>query len=114
MSPTGWVLAAGWVLLVGSYSIAALTVPNGRGLTAFGDIVQCLAAMFACGGLVLNWGTAEKRTRVFWILLSLGCFAWLALPASLSVAAPNGMTIREMYADIFVAFLVIDPPERSS
>src|ERR1700675_2333040 len=77
MSPTGWALTAGWVLLVGSYSIAALTVPNGRGLTAFGDIVQCLAAMFACGGLILNWGAAEKRTRVFWILLSLGCFAWL-------------------------------------
>ena len=78
MSPTGWVLTAAWVLLVGGYSIAALTVPNGRGLTAFGDILQCLAAMFACGGLVLNWGAPEKRTRVFWILLSLGCFAWLA------------------------------------
>ncbi len=77
MSPTGWALAAGWVLLVGSYSIAALTLPNGRGLTAFGDIVQCLAATFACGGLILNWGAAEKRTRVFWVLLSLGCLAWL-------------------------------------
>ena len=78
MSPTGWTLAAAWVLLVGGYSIAALTVPNSRGLTAFGDIVQCLAAMFACGGLILNWGTTEKRTRVFWVLLSLGCLAWLA------------------------------------
>src|ERR1700678_2190144 len=77
MSPTGWALTAGWVLLVGSYSIAALTVPNGRGLTAFGDIVQCLAAMFACGGLILNWRTTEKRTRVFWALLTLGCFALL-------------------------------------
>jgi signal transduction histidine kinase len=77
MSPTGWALAAGWVLLVGSYSIAALTLPNGRGLTAFGDIVQCLAATFACGGLILNWSAAEKRTRVFWVLLSLGCLAWL-------------------------------------
>ena len=77
MSPACWALTAGWVLLVGSYSIAALTVPSGRGLTAFGDIVQCLAAIFACGGLILNWRTAEKRTRVFWVLLSLGCFAWL-------------------------------------
>ena len=77
MSPSCWALTAGWVLLVGSYSIAALTVPSGRGLTAFGDIVQCLAAIFACSGLILNWRTAEKRTRVFWVLLSLGCFAWL-------------------------------------
>ena len=33
--------------------------------------------MFACGGLILNWRTTEKRTRVFWVLLALGCFAWL-------------------------------------
>jgi signal transduction histidine kinase len=77
MSPTGWALALSWVLLVGSYSVAALTVHNGPSLTAFGDIVQCSAAMFACGGLILNWRTTEKRTRVFWVLLTLGCFAWL-------------------------------------
>jgi signal transduction histidine kinase len=77
MSPACWALTAGWALLVGSYTVAALTVPNSRGLTAFGDIVQCLAAIFACGGLILNWRTTEKRTRVFWVLLSLGCFAWL-------------------------------------
>jgi signal transduction histidine kinase len=77
MSPTGWALTLGWVLLVGSYTIVALTLHNGRSLTAFGDMVQCLAAMFACGGLVLNWRSTEKRTRVFWVLLTLGCFAWL-------------------------------------
>jgi signal transduction histidine kinase len=77
MSPTGWALSLGWVLLVGSYTIVALTLHNGRSLTAFGDVVQCLAAMFACGGLVLNWRSTEKRTRVFWVLLTLGCFAWL-------------------------------------
>ena len=77
MSPTGWALTLAWVLLVGSYTMAALTVHNGRSLTAFGDVVQCLAAMFACGGLILNWRTTEKRTRIFWVLLTLGCFAWL-------------------------------------
>ena len=77
MSWACWALTLSWVLLVGSYTVAALTVHSGRGLTAFGDVVQCLAAMFACGGLVLNWRTTEKRTRVFWVLLTLGCFAWL-------------------------------------
>jgi signal transduction histidine kinase len=77
MSPSSWVLAAAWGLLVGGYCIAALTVPNGRGLTAFGDIVQCAVALFACAGLLLNSFSAEKRTRVFWILLGLGCAAWL-------------------------------------
>jgi signal transduction histidine kinase len=77
MSWACWALTLGWLLLVGTYAIAALTVHNGRSLTAFGDVVQCLAAMFACGGLLLNWRTTEKRTRVFWVLLTLGCFAWL-------------------------------------
>ncbi|MFZ3216117.1 MAG: HAMP domain-containing sensor histidine kinase [Candidatus Acidiferrales bacterium] len=77
MSAACWAMAGGWVLLVGSYCIAAVTVPNGRGLTAFGDILQCLVAIFACGGLLLNWRTTEKRTRVFWILLTVGCGAWL-------------------------------------
>ena len=77
MSWACWALTLSWVLLVGTYTVAALTVHNGPGLTAFGDVVQCLAAMFACGGLILNWRTTEKRTRVFWVLLALGCFAWL-------------------------------------
>ncbi|MGA7841973.1 MAG: hypothetical protein WCA34_13710, partial [Candidatus Acidiferrales bacterium] len=77
MSWACWALTLSWVLLVGTYTVAALTVHNGPGLTAFGDVVQCLAAMFACGGLILNWRTTEKRTRVFWVLLTLGCFAWL-------------------------------------
>jgi signal transduction histidine kinase len=77
MSPTCWVLTGAWGLLVGSYTLAALTVPNGRGLTAFGDIVQCAVALFACVGLCLNAFSEEKRTRVFWLLLGLGCGAWL-------------------------------------
>src|ERR1700678_4259953 len=77
MSPTGWALTLGWVLLVGSYTVAALAVHNGRGLTAFSCHVQCHATMFACGGLLINWRTTEKRTRVFGALLTLGGFAWL-------------------------------------
>src|SRR5580693_8900231 len=77
MSPGCWVLTGAWGLLVGSYTLAALTVPNGRGLTAFGDIVQCAVALFACAGLFLNSFSREKRTRVFWLLLGLGCAAWL-------------------------------------
>ena len=77
MSPGCWVLTGAWGLLVGSYTLAALTVPNGRGLTAFGDILQCAVALFACVGLCLNAFSKEKRTRVFWLLLGLGCGAWL-------------------------------------
>jgi signal transduction histidine kinase len=71
-------LIVGWAVIVGAYCLVSLTVAPGRGLTAFGDIFQCLAALFACVGLLMNASLPEKRTRLFWLLLALGCFAWLA------------------------------------
>ena len=50
--------------------------PHWRGLTAFGDIFQCLAALFACVGLMMNSSLPERRTRLFWLLLALGCATW--------------------------------------
>ncbi len=73
-----WAIWAGWLILVGTYSLVSLTVPKGAYLTAFGDIFQCLAALFACVGLFLNSTTSDRRTRAFWVLLGLGCAAWLA------------------------------------
>jgi signal transduction histidine kinase len=78
MSPTSWALVGAWVVLVGGYFVASVTLQNSQGLTAFGDIAQCAAALFACAGLFLNSFSTQKRTRVFWILLGLGCTAWLA------------------------------------
>ena len=77
MSPASWVLTGAWVLFVGGYVVAALTQHNSPALTAFGDITQCLVALFACAGLFANCLVTDKRTRVFWILLGLGCVAWL-------------------------------------
>jgi len=73
MSASGWALFAGWGVIVGGYCLLALTAPSGRGLTAFGDIFQCLAALFACVGLMMNSSLPERRTRLFWLLLALGC-----------------------------------------
>src|SRR5580700_1443956 len=77
MSASSWALLAGWGVIVGGYCLVALTAPSGRGLTAFGDIFQCLAALFACVGLMMNSSLPERRTRLFWLLLALGCAAWL-------------------------------------
>ncbi len=77
MSGIGWALFGGWAVIVGGYCIVSLTVPGGRGLTAFGDIFQCLAALFACVGLMANVSLPERRTRLFWLLLALGCGTWL-------------------------------------
>ena len=70
-------LVVGWVVIVGGYCLVSLTVTAGRGLTAFGDVFQCAAALFACAGLLMNATLPEKRTRLFWLLLALGCFTWL-------------------------------------
>jgi signal transduction histidine kinase len=72
-----WAILAAWIILLGGYSILSLTVAKGPGLTTFGDITQCLAALFACVGLLMNSFSSEKRTRAFWLLLALGCGAWL-------------------------------------
>jgi signal transduction histidine kinase len=78
MPGTFWPLVGGWTVIVGGYCLVSLTVASSHGLTAFGDIFQCLAALFACVGLLMNAWVPEKRTRLFWLLLALGCFAWLA------------------------------------
>jgi signal transduction histidine kinase len=75
--PTTWALLGGWLLLVGCYSIVSLTVTKSPSLTAYGDTWQCLAALFACVGLLLNSFSPERRSRAFWLLLGLGCAAWL-------------------------------------
>jgi signal transduction histidine kinase len=77
MSRASWILVCAWVVLVGGYVLAALTQTNSPKLTAFGDVAQCLVALFACVGLFANSLVEEKRTRLFWILLGLGCAAWL-------------------------------------
>jgi signal transduction histidine kinase len=75
--PTTWALLGAWLILLGSYSIVSLTVTKGPGLTTYGDTFQCLAALFACVGLLMNSFSTERRTRAFWLLMAFGCAAWL-------------------------------------
>ena len=77
LRPTTWLLLGAWLFFVGIYAIVSLTVTKGPGLTAYGDIMQCLAALFGCVGLLLNSFSPERRSRAFWLLLALGCAAWL-------------------------------------
>ena len=74
---TGWAILGAWLLLLGGYSVVSLTGTKGPGLTTFGDICHCLAALFAVVGLLMNCFSPERRTKAFWLLLALGCGAWL-------------------------------------
>ena len=75
---SSWTILAAWVALVGVYAIVSLTARQGPWLTAFGDLSQCAAALFAVLCLLLNAPVADNRTRTFWILLTLGCAMWLS------------------------------------
>ena len=78
LKPTTWMLIAAWILLVGGYAAAALIFPPGPGLTAFGDVMQCLVPLFANAGLLINAGSTHWRRNAFWMLLALGCSMWMA------------------------------------
>jgi signal transduction histidine kinase len=72
-----WVILAAWLGFVGLYGLVSITFPRGAALTAFGDIIQVLAAGFACACLFMNAASKERRTRAFWLLLGAGCATWL-------------------------------------
>jgi signal transduction histidine kinase len=77
LSPLTLVTMVAWVLIVGSYLVMPLILRRGFHLTAFGDIVQLVAAGFACAGLFMNTMVPQRRSRVFWVLLGAGCGIWL-------------------------------------
>jgi signal transduction histidine kinase len=77
-SASAWAIWGAWALLVGTYVVVSMTAHKGPELTAFGDLFQCFAAAFACYGLLMGSVSTDRRTRAFWMLLALGCAAWLA------------------------------------
>lgn len=66
-----------WVLVLGGYSLASLTMQADYPLTALGDITQSLIPLLANAGLLLNAGTRQWRRNAFWMLLALSCTLWM-------------------------------------
>jgi signal transduction histidine kinase len=75
---TNWWLFLVWLIFIGGYAIASLLLPRGQSLTAFGDTVQCIVPLFAAGALLLNTSSNDRRERVFWLLLGVGCLMWMS------------------------------------
>jgi signal transduction histidine kinase len=75
--PSRITIPAAWALLVGSYAVMALVARPGPGLTAFGDVAQCVAALFAAFCLLLNASASQPRTKAFWALMGFGCSLWM-------------------------------------
>jgi len=70
-----WLLIA-VIVLFGT--ILGFATPHSYELTAFGDLTQCflLLAVLVC--VLGNVNKADKRTRLFWTFLALGCGLWLS------------------------------------
>ena len=59
------------------HALVSLLAPRSFGLTAFGDITQCV--LLSCGTLAIAWNVRanNKKAQVFWSLMALGCGMWL-------------------------------------
>ncbi len=56
-----------------------LLAPRSIGLTAFGDLTQCV--LLSCGTLSIlsNIRTSDKKAQLFWVLMAVGCGMWLCV-----------------------------------
>ncbi len=70
-----WVV--GICTLVGVHVVLSLVVPRSFALTAFGDILQNIVLLCAAVAFVRNISRTSGRSRLFWVLMSLGLVTWL-------------------------------------
>ena len=84
------------VAVVAVYAAAGLALPRGRGLAAFGDVVQCLLAIAFVLAMAINVPGARGRAKSFWMLLTLGAllltisqFQWTYYEVYLRQDMPN-------------------------
>jgi len=68
--------------VVCTHIVVSLLVPRSFGLTAFGDITQCI--LLGCATVAIVWnlglgnlGVSNKKAQIFWVLMALGCGMWL-------------------------------------
>jgi diguanylate cyclase (GGDEF)-like protein len=64
-------------LVVCLESVLSFTVPHSYVLTTIGDLTQCFLLVLVLGVFLSHTATPERRFRVFWVLMSLGCGIWL-------------------------------------
>jgi signal transduction histidine kinase len=71
-----WIVAV--AALVVAQALASLILPPSFTLIAFSDITQCILLLSGALALLPNVLVTRGRTRLFWILMTLGLAFWLA------------------------------------
>ena len=59
-------------------AICSLTIPHGLLLTAIGDSAQCILLLSFVASAGLNIRNQDRRTRLFWMLVTCSAALWLA------------------------------------
>jgi diguanylate cyclase (GGDEF)-like protein len=77
--PSKWA-AIVCAVVCGHILVSALT-PRSIGLTAFGDLIQCV--LLFCGTLAIlsNIRTSDKKAQLFWALMAFGLGMWFCTQA---------------------------------
>ena len=63
--------------VVCAHVLVSLLAPRCFGLTAFGDVLQCVLLFCATLAIASNVGASDKKAQFFWALMALGCGMWL-------------------------------------
>jgi diguanylate cyclase (GGDEF)-like protein len=63
--------------VVCAHVLVSLLAPRSFGLTAFGDLTQCVLLSLATVAIAWNVGHTQKKSQFFWALMAFGCGMWL-------------------------------------
>ncbi len=64
-------------MVVCAHVFVSLLAPRSFGLTAFGDVTQCVLLLCGTSFILSNTRTTDKKSQLFWVLMAVGCGAWL-------------------------------------
>lgn len=59
--------------------LVTLLAPRSIGLTAFGDLTQCVLLFCATVSILSNIRSSDKKAQLFWALMGCGCGMWLCV-----------------------------------
>lgn len=62
--------------VAGAHVLVSFLVPRSFGLTAFGDVTQCILLFCAAVSIASNVRNCHKRAQLFWGLMAFGCWMW--------------------------------------
>jgi diguanylate cyclase (GGDEF)-like protein len=59
--------------------LVTLLAPRSIGLTAFGDLTQCVLLFCGTVSILSNIRSSDKKAQLFWALMGCGCGMWLCV-----------------------------------